>query len=719
MVLFVPLPHDYFLFLHTNNNNNKKRPPSSSTFVSPYYFLLIAIEGHRSKNTNTSQRGEWIHISIMSLITSNKVRAGTMRDIPSSPPPIKFIGSSASGGGILGLGGANGNDNVQKKKLQHLYILPVLLLEFLAIGLTKAVIPPLLLQTFGDNVYFVMGCAEFVRGLLAFVACPMFGKISDIVGRKACLLITVLGTCLPVCSLAIVTWREVGFYENGDGKNDIMNVIGENSVEHRMWIFVFLLALSGIFSSTFTLTFAYISDTVKSKSDRVSAYGLALATFGLSFTIGPLAGGYLAHVDGDGHRGGNGNDMSLTMGGAETEMESEEELMMDDFSTFIHPIGQKRVFVSSLILTVIDVLYIYFILPESVPRRNAGMMSLPSSPRRPANPSVEEEDDDDLSVTTNDTRTSISERWNHIRQDVLPNTWSPFDTLKIFSGDPFMYEVGYIAFLYYTSLWAVVSTLMLYAVKRFKLGPERLGELMAALGLSTMISEAVLVRMIVPSIGEKKSMRLGLAAFFVQCIVLGFAYEGWQLFICVLISMLANLVYPSLSSLVSSAVAPEMVGEALGAVNGIKALTEGVGPLFFGTLMTISEKSALPGWPYLLASLFALVAYKRSANLPDENDEEYISEKYIHRNNNGKACPRNSSSKEYKVTQPTSSSEKSNDGGYFTRVKNYLSPRRHSKSRSALSELQMEEMEGEDEYQGLLSEIDEMDESELIETNKH
>jgi DHA1 family tetracycline resistance protein-like MFS transporter len=54
---------------------------------------------------------------------------------------------------------------------------------------------------------------------------------------------------------------------------------------------VALLALSGMFSSTFTLTFAYISDVVKDRDGRVAAYGLALATFGLSFTIGPLLGG--------------------------------------------------------------------------------------------------------------------------------------------------------------------------------------------------------------------------------------------------------------------------------------------------------------------------------------------------------------------------------------------------------------------------------------------
>lgn len=81
------------------------------------------------------------------------------------------------------------------KRWQHLYVLPVLLLEFLALALTRAVIPALLLEKFGNRVYIIMGMAEFVRGLLAFVACPFFGKVSDLIGRRICLFITVMGTC--------------------------------------------------------------------------------------------------------------------------------------------------------------------------------------------------------------------------------------------------------------------------------------------------------------------------------------------------------------------------------------------------------------------------------------------------------------------------------------------------------------------------------------------
>ena len=112
----------------------------------------------------------------------------------------------------------------------------------------------------------------------------------------------------------------------------------------------------------------------------------------------------------------------------------------------------------------------------------------------------------------------------------------------------------------------------------------RLGELMAALGLSTMLSEAVLVRVAIPLLGETRCMRIGLASFSLQCVLLAVADSPWHLFGCAFLAMAGNLVYPSVSSWVSSTVRPDMVGRALGAVNGVKSLTEGIGPLLFGTV---------------------------------------------------------------------------------------------------------------------------------------
>lgn len=458
------------------------------------------------------------------------------------------------------------------RRFQHLYVLPVLLMEFLALALTRAVLPSLLLQKFGNRVYLVMGCVEFVRGFLAFLACPLFGKISDVVGRRWCLLVTVLGTCAPVCSLAFFSWENEPYYatnlsvnasavqsegaidEAGTGifphsLDENGAVVTQTMHPMAITVFVVLLSLSGVFASTFTLVFAYISDTVRNQDERVSAYGLALATFGLSFTIGPMAGGYLAQSN------------------------------------------KQLVFLTSLLLTVVDLVYIYLFLPESR----------------------------DLEAHSGKSAASLMTMDHNF-------SWRPVETFKILIIDPFLRRVAKIAFLYYSALWALISTLSVYAVKRFHLLPERLGELMSALGLCTMVAEAVLVRIVVPMVGEKQSVKIGLVSFGIQCVVLGFASEGWHLFVCAAFSLAGNLVYPSLSSLVSGSVEPEAVGEALGAINGVKALTEGIGPLIFGSLMTLSEHSALPGWPYLLAAVLVAAAYQATNDLPDVEKDDYIHE---------------------------------------------------------------------------------------------
>ena len=54
-------------------------------------------------------------------------------------------------------------------------------------------------------------------------------------------------------------------------------------------------------------------------------------------------------------------------------------------------------------------------------------------------------------------------------------------------------------------------------------------------------------------------------------------------------------------------------GEVLGTINGVRALTEGFGPLLFGALMSRCEGSLLPGAPYLLAGGFAMGALVREA----------------------------------------------------------------------------------------------------------
>lgn len=517
----------------------------------------------------------------------------------------------------------------------HLAVLPVILLEFLSLAITRAVLPSLLLQRYGSKTYIIMGLAECVRGILAFLTCPLFGKLSDIWGRRPCLLITVMGTLAPVCSLAFwklndndsssteiihstmqIEGTESTIINEIDGDNILLDGIDAGEASGGQWyfrpqsdtnldattlridVFVFLLALSGMCSSTFTLTFAYISDVVKDRDGRVAAYGLALATFGLSFTIGPLLGGYLANVDSQGHGHGGRNWMSiLHLDDDENDIDGMDNDASSSHSfgsknSDIHPLGQHRVFMTSLSLALLDLFYIHFLLPESLNSKKDELENISAL----VDVSMDGGSDGIACVDNDSTPSSTAVAATSSMSNVaLPagvgvsrrassSWWNPFDSVRYLTTDPLLSTIGRVTFFYYTALHAVVSTLILYATRQFHLGPQRLGELMAALGLSTMISEAVLVRVAIPLVGETRCMRIGLASFTLQCVLLAIADSPWQLFICAFLAMGGNLVYPSVSSLVSSSVRPDMVGRALGAVNGVKSLTEGIGPLIFGTV---------------------------------------------------------------------------------------------------------------------------------------
>ena len=473
-----------------------------------------------------------------------------------------------------------------------------------------------------------MGMAECIRGILAFFACPLFGLASDAWGRKRCLLVTVVGTLTPVCSLAF--WQMEDY--DTTARSDLSQSMDTEEDDrtnyfslplHRMDLFVILLALSGLFSSTFTLTFAYISDVVPDKNGRVSAYGLALATFGLSFTIGPLLGGYLA----DGERSRWWDVLDSSDSGRRRMVWSSNMREMDAE-------GQHRVFVMSFVLAVVDLMYIYFVLPESIHFQSKEFYSNDHSSNNNLY-NLHEEDyegqnnnDESINPTSKELASTASESQPHpagVGVTRRTSFWfNPLDSIRYLTSDPLLSIIGRLTFLYYTALHAVISTLVLYAVRQFHLGPHRLGELMAALGLSTMISEAVLVRIAIPILGEKLSMRVGLISFTLQCTLLAVANRPWHLFACAVLAIPGNLVYPSVSSLVTTTVSPERVGRALGAVNGVKSLTEGVGPLVFGTLLTRSEKDGLPGWPYLIAAAMTLLAFWVSGSLPSgDGEEEY------------------------------------------------------------------------------------------------
>jgi MFS transporter, DHA1 family, tetracycline resistance protein len=76
--------------------------------------------------------------------------------------------------------------------------------------------PGMLVDSFGKSTYALVGIVETIKGLLAFIACPLFGKISDKIGRKYCLLASVIGTTFPLIVMVFTKnmWIYAGLHSD-------------------------------------------------------------------------------------------------------------------------------------------------------------------------------------------------------------------------------------------------------------------------------------------------------------------------------------------------------------------------------------------------------------------------------------------------------------------------------------------------------------------------
>ena len=154
---------------------------------------------------------------------------------------------------------------VPNKKAQLGIIFLTVLIDMIGFGIIIPILPLYAKQFHASTA--AIGILMGTYSLMQFIFSPILGKISDRVGRRPVLLVSLVAT-------------SAGFAVMGFAQTIV-------------WLFIGRI-IPGISGGNISTAQAYIAD-ITSPEERSGAMGMIGATIGVGFLLGPMIGGILSH----------------------------------------------------------------------------------------------------------------------------------------------------------------------------------------------------------------------------------------------------------------------------------------------------------------------------------------------------------------------------------------------------------------------------------------
>jgi len=139
-------------------------------------------------------------------------------------------------------------------------------LDAAGIGLIFPILPRLLEDvTHTRNIAPYIGIMTALYAVMQFIFAPVLGALSDTLGRRPVLLISLAGAAINYVVMAFAP---------------------------QLWMLLLGRAIAGLTSANVSVATAYITD-ISPEDTRARRFGLSNAMFGIGFIIGPVLGGLL------------------------------------------------------------------------------------------------------------------------------------------------------------------------------------------------------------------------------------------------------------------------------------------------------------------------------------------------------------------------------------------------------------------------------------------
>ena len=384
-----------------------------------------------------------------------------------------------------------------------IFILITVFIDMLGIGIIIPILPELIREFVGGSSALAgrwYGVLAATYAVTQFVFAPLLGALSDRVGRRPVILISLFGLGID--------YLIMGFAPT----------IG--------WLFAGRL-IAGVMGASATTANAYIADVSKPEN-RARNFGLVGVAFGLGFIFGPAIGGLLGSID------------------------------------------LRLPFFASAGLALLNWLYGFFVLPESLPPEKRDVF-----------------------------------RWRKA---------NPVGSLHVLKSYPLVAGLT-AAFVFVILAQRGLETVwVLYTGHKFGWDERANGLSLALVGIMSAIVQGGLVQPVIKRIGERRAVLYGLIWAVVTFLGYGLATAGWMLLVCIVFGSISGVAGPAIQSLVAGSVPPEDQGKVQGGIQSLMSLTSIAAPLIFtaGLFSYFTSASApveLPGAPFLLGAVMYALAF--------------------------------------------------------------------------------------------------------------
>lgn len=187
-----------------------------------------------------------------------------------------------------------------------------------------------------------------------------------------------------------------------------------------------------------------------------------------------------------------------------------------------------------------------------------------------------------------------------------------FGSLKLLRSMPLLFGLAIAMFFMRLAHDINPAIAVIYTQFRYSWNELEVGYMLAVVGISSIIVQALLIGPAVKKLGERGALALGLTCGGISFLMYGLAPTGWAFLAGIPFGALMGLATPSLQGIVTRSVGPSDQGKLQGALGSVMSIATIVAPMLFTQTFRFGIEgdggAHIPGLPYLLSAVLMIAA---------------------------------------------------------------------------------------------------------------